>query len=89
MTAKKKNAKTQRKKGEPITDKNRLTPDITKAYRFNNPLYAQQAAVVLNKFNLVRSVITCMDIGEWTYLAVELPGGDALFVADPDEMPNQ
>lgn len=86
MTKKKKGAKTQHKKGEPITDKNRLTKDITKALRFDCHSDACVARMTLELFNLIRSTLSVTDIGEWSYLVAELSDGhEPLFVADPNE----
>lgn len=86
MTKKKKNAKTQHKKGEPITDRNRLTTDITKALRYPADTdHAYRAAVLLNKFGVIRSQISCTEIGEWCYLTVVFPVNETLFIADPAE----
>lgn len=83
VTKKKKNAKTQHKKGEPITDKNRLTKDITKALRFYSNDNACIARTTLESFGLIRATINCVDIGDWTYLVADLPGDEPLFIADP------
>lgn len=86
MTKKKKGAKAQHKKGEPIKDKNRLTKDITKAFRFDCRSDACVARMTLELFNLIRSTINLVDIGDWTYLVADLPAEEPLFIADPNEI---
>lgn len=82
---KKKNAKTQHDKGEPTTDNNWLTKDITKALRFRSNLDACVVRITLETFGVFQSPIVCTGIGDWIYLVADSSGGELLFIVDPNE----